>query len=63
MAAVMTSVEQKPAASAASRLPVPEGQTEVLAAVDGATVAFGPLVAVRDVSIAVRGGDLLGLIG
>ena len=40
-----------------------ERKTEVLASAEGATVTFGPLVAVREVSFAVRSGDLVGLIG
>jgi len=39
------------------------GANGPLAAAAGATVAFGRLLAVRDVSFDVRGGDLLGLIG
>jgi len=36
---------------------------QVLLSVESLRVEFGPLVAVRDVSFQLRGGDLLGLIG
>src|SRR5689334_3656901 len=36
---------------------------ETLVDLEGVCVEFGPLVAVRDVSFTMRGGDLLGLIG
>ena len=36
---------------------------EALVELDRVSVEFGPLLAVRDVSLVLRGGDLLGLIG
>lgn len=37
--------------------------TEVLVSLERVRVQFGPLVAVRDLSFELRGGDLLGLVG
>jgi ABC-2 type transport system ATP-binding protein len=39
------------------------GDDGAVVSVEGAAVEFGPLLAVRDVTFSLRGGDLLGLIG
>jgi ABC-2 type transport system ATP-binding protein len=42
---------------------LPGGQNQILLSIESASVSFGSLRAVDDVSISLRGGNLLGLIG